>query len=49
MTLEQAASECKISLRYYQNLEAGDRWPSPEIVRKLASGFDVKQYELFQP
>lgn len=48
-TQERAATECQLSLRYYQNLEAGDRWPSPEIVRKIAAGFSVKQSDLFIP
>ena len=47
-TQEQCSDVCDVSLRYYQHLEACDRWPSPEIIKKLAKGLRCKQVDLFK-
>lgn len=47
LTQEQAAERVGVSMRYYQDLEAGKKWPSPTTLEKIASAFGLSDAEMF--
>lgn len=49
LTQEAAADAIDTSLRYYQSLEAMEKWPTPKMVRKIAKGLKIKETDLFSP
>lgn len=44
---KNAAEACDISLRYYQDIEGGSSWPSPEMIHQMAKGFGVAESAFF--
>ena len=40
-TLQRSADEVNVALRTYQNYEAGDRFPSPDVLVALSKTFNV--------
>jgi transcriptional regulator with XRE-family HTH domain len=47
MTQAEAAEVIGISLRYYQQLEKGDSWPSPQTLQMIMIKFNVSASDLF--
>lgn len=49
LTQERSADLIQTSLRHFQSIEAMQKWPTPEMIRKIAKGLKVKQTDLFSP
>lgn len=48
LTQSEAAEAIGISLRYYQQLEKGDSWPSPETWDAICKAFKCQIWELLR-
>jgi transcriptional regulator with XRE-family HTH domain len=42
------AEMCESSQAYIAEIEVGKKFPSPEMIEKIASVFDIESYYLFQ-
>jgi transcriptional regulator with XRE-family HTH domain len=42
------AEMCESSQAYIAEIEVGKKFPSPEMIEKIASAFDIESYCLFQ-
>jgi transcriptional regulator with XRE-family HTH domain len=47
-TQERAAEKADMSLRYYQELERGDAWPSEMMMENICDAFSVTSEQLFK-
>lgn len=49
LTQETLAERCELSLRYLQELEAGDKQPSLTTLFQLAEGLGINPQQLIAP
>ena len=51
MSQDEVAKDVKVSRQYYNFIENGDRRPSPEVAKKIATvlGFKNEWYKLLEP
>ena len=49
LTQERVALSCNMSLRFYQDLEAGNKQPTITTLFRLARALDVSPNQLIEP
>lgn len=48
LTQKDVADRLKVEPRYYQKIEYGEVWPSPEYVKRLCKAIGCEERELFE-
>lgn len=48
-TQEQLAERAKTSTTYIGTIEIGQKFPSPQMIERIAAALDVDSLQLFQP